>query len=64
MQQIVNILNAVKNGVDVYEGLNTDEKNQLACLLDYYKEEKQAFIKEPPQEKEIEVQVVEAQVRF
>ncbi len=29
MVQIVNILNAVKDGVDIYEGLDEEEKIQL-----------------------------------
>jgi len=33
MVQIVNILNAVKDGVDIYEGLSFEEKNQLVFSI-------------------------------
>jgi len=63
MIQIVNILNSVKDGVDIYEGLSYEEKNQLACLLDYYKEEKQVYVKEEEPQPE-EPQNVEKPVNY
>lgn len=53
--QMVQILNTVKDRVDIYEGLTPEESNQINCLLDFYNDEKKVFVKENIEEENNQV---------